>query len=448
MSAWKGKRITIAGLGLHGGGVSAAEFFVHAGAEVLVTDLRGKEDLAPSLERLAGLDITYVLGEHREKDFENRDLILRNPGVPPDSPYIQHAQEQNIPVFTDAGLFMRDTDAFVIGVTGTKGKSTCTALIAEGLSAVLHREIPPVAIPGGTAFLSALEQRLPIVVAEFSSWDLESVHDAERSPQIAVVTNFFPDHLNRHKTMGAYAKAKGGLVKYQEPDDIAIYRASNPAVGPIIRDGNGKRVAIADHAADELPPLTMAGKHQRLNATLAYTAIEQALLHPDFPKKDPSYALKDARDAIAAFPGLPGRYELLGTRDGHALINDTCATNPGAAATAIEATEQPIVLIAGGDGKGLEYQNLANAIAKKVQHVVLLPGSGSDDLLGHLKTIGYEAVSTGIMDMKEAVAEAFRKAASGATILLSPGASSLNAFRNEFDRGDQFREAVEVGLMT
>lgn len=444
MSAWEGKRITIAGLGLHGGGVSAAEFFVHAGAEVLVTDLRTKKDLAPSLKRLEGLAITYRLGEHRNDDFEDRDLILRNPGVPPDSPYIQHAQQQEIPVFTDAGLFMRDSDTFVIGVTGTKGKSTCTALIAEGLSAVLRRTIPPIAVPGGVAFLSALEQQLPIVVAEFSSWDLESVHDAQRSPQIAVVTNFFPDHLNRHKTMEAYAHAKGGLVKYQRPDDIAIYQAADPAVGPIIRDGNGKRVALADTAADELPPLTILGDHQRRNAALAYAAVEQAMLHPDFPEQDPSLTSKDALAAIAAFRGLPGRYENLGTRDGRHIINDTCATNPGAAVAAIEATDEPIVLIAGGDGKDLEYQELAKAITSKVQHVVLLPGSGSDDLLRHLKTIGYEAVTTGIMGMKEAVAEALQQAESGATILLSPGASSLNAFRNEFDRGDQFREAVEA----
>lgn len=429
------------GLGLHGGGVGAARFFALAGADVLVTDIRDEETLAPSLEKLEGLPLTFVLGEHRKKDFAHIDVLFRNPGVAPDSAFVQQAREGGALVLSDAGLFMRDTESFVIGVTGTKGKTTTTMLIAAGMQA-LGLDIVAVGTPGdGHAFLDALQEQKPVVVAEFSSWDLEGVHDIKRSPQIAVVTNFFADHLTRHKSMARYAEAKSAIGRYQHKEDTIVYRAADAAIAPIVTLSLGKHVAVPLEAMADLPELSIAGTHQRMNAALAYAAIRAALAHPAFPIKkalDP----KDALSGLAAMSGLEGRFEIIGEYDGLTYINDTTATNPGAAERALLEVHTPIVLIAGGDGKGLSYTSFAGTIVKRVKHVILLPGSAADALWRELGDRKFTAVTFGSMDMRSAVAVAKKEASSGDTILLSPGASSLNAFTNEFARGSQFKEAI------
>lgn len=440
--SWRNKRVTIIGLGLHGGGIGTAEFFSDQGAAVIVTDIRSETVLAPAIKKLANRGITFIIGSHRYEDFTDRDLILRNPGVPPTSPYILHAKDEGILVLTDAALFLRDTTSFVVGITGTKGKTTAATLMHHAFESLVC-PVELVSVPEGTPFLTALKNAPPLIVAEFSSWDLEGVHDIHKSPKIALVTNLFPDHLNRHKTMEAYAIAKSAVGVYQAPEDSIVYPKNMDSVLPIVKESGGHHIAVTEEEIAALPKLRMIGEHQKRNAALVAAAIKASFAHPQFPKTSATYQENVVFDAIAEFSGMSGRFEALPDRANRHFINDTTATNPGATIEALKNITTPIVLIAGGEGKELPYDELLSEIIQRVRHVVLLDGSASSTLQSGLKKSGYTAISAGIMDMNDAVAQAMAVSEAGDTILLSPAASSLNAYANEFDRGEQFTHAIE-----
>ena len=209
---FKNKKIVVMGLGLHGGGVGVARFFAKQGARVLVTDLRKKAELKESLEKLKDWPIKYVLGKHRSEDFKNQDLIIKNPAVPNQSKYCQIAQRNGIPIETDIGLFFELCPAPIIGVTGTKGKSTTASLIAQILKSAKGGKRPKVVLAGNIR-TSVLDQLPRIkknsrVVLELSSWQLEGLAKHKKSPHLAVMTNFKPDHLNRYQNLKEYFQAK------------------------------------------------------------------------------------------------------------------------------------------------------------------------------------------------------------------------------------------------
>jgi UDP-N-acetylmuramoylalanine--D-glutamate ligase len=218
------------GLGIHGGGLGVARFLVRQGADVTVTDLRTAEQLAGPLAQLAGLPVRYVLGEHREADFVDTDLVVRNPAVPRESPLLAAARAAGVPVEMEMSLFFRLCPAPIIGITGTKGKTTTTSLCADVLAAWW-----PETVVAGNMGVSALEQLPTIgpatpVVIELSSWQLEGLAEYGLSPQIAIVTNLSPDHLNRYGTMEDYAEAKRGIVRGQGAADIAILNRDDARV--------------------------------------------------------------------------------------------------------------------------------------------------------------------------------------------------------------------------
>ena len=213
----KGKKITVMGLGLHGGGIGTVRFLSEIGAQVVVTDLKSKEELAPSLKKLAGLkNVTYVLGQHWPEDFKKVDMVIKTPPVPWTNKYIKMALESNVSVEIDSSLFFKFCRNLIIGVTGTKGKTTTAHLIykileAAGISAV---EV-------GVSQISVLDKlkdlkKDSVVVFELSSWRLSALGKHKLSPQIAVITNLFPDHLNRYKNFREYVRAKEIIFKYQK----------------------------------------------------------------------------------------------------------------------------------------------------------------------------------------------------------------------------------------
>ena len=218
--------ILILGLGVHGGGVGAARFFARLGYKVIVTDLKAKKELSGSLKKLSGLDIRYILGRHRIKDITNSSLIVRNPGIPSDSPYLKAARNHKVPVTSDSELLLELAPREkIIGVTGTKGKTTTSMLIGH----LLGKKACVLGIPGVSFFDYFYFRREPDwIVAEFSSFDLEYV---KRSPHIAVFTSLFPDHLNRYPSFKKYASTKMNLIRYQTKGDIAILYSS-PNLGP------------------------------------------------------------------------------------------------------------------------------------------------------------------------------------------------------------------------
>ncbi|MDL1898946.1 UDP-N-acetylmuramoyl-L-alanine--D-glutamate ligase, partial [Anaerolineae bacterium CFX7] len=224
------KRVLVMGLGLHGGGLGVTRWLLKQGARVTVTDLKTADDLQPTLEQLREAEVEFVLGEHRARDFENADLIIRNPGVPRETPFLQIARERNIPVRMELGLFTELLPrgmAQVIGITGTKGKTTTTLMTG----AILQRANPKTVIAGNLRvsaleLLDQIDATVPVVL-EMSSFQLEEFEELKRSPHIAALTNVYPDHLNRYRDLDEYTWAKAQIFLHQQPRDFVILNFDN-----------------------------------------------------------------------------------------------------------------------------------------------------------------------------------------------------------------------------
>ena len=242
-------RILVAGLGLHGGGVATVRWLVRHGARVTVTDLRSAEQLRPALAHLRDVSVRYVLGKHRLTDFTSAQLIVQNPAMPENSVYLRAARRRGVRIENEASLFFRFCPAPVIGITGTRGKSTVTALIGKLLAAPRRR----VWVGGNirtAAMLSFLDRvrRNDTVVLELSSWQLERMTEHGFSPQMAVVTNVLPDHLNRYASLSAYLQAKRGILLRQNRDGIAVLNYRNSATRELRRSAIGRVVWFSSAA--------------------------------------------------------------------------------------------------------------------------------------------------------------------------------------------------------
>jgi len=245
----RGKRALVMGLGIHDGGLGVARFLADQGALVTVTDLRGPEHLQRSLDALAGLPISYVLGQHRDEDFRNADLVVRNPGVPRESRYLQIARASGAAIEMEMTLFFRLCPGPILGITGTKGKTTTTLLAAAML-----REQYPDTVVAGNLRVSALEALPRItagtpVVLELSSWQLEGLGEAKLNPQYACITNISPDHLDRYGSMEAYAEAKRQILAHQRPGDVVVLNYDDPLHNAWAVDAPGQVVWFARRQA-------------------------------------------------------------------------------------------------------------------------------------------------------------------------------------------------------
>ena len=431
---FKDKKVLVMGLGLNGGGVGVAKFFYKQGAEVLVTDLKTEEKLATSIEKLKGFKkIKYTLGKHEEADFIWADLIIRNPDVPATSPYLEIAKKNNIEVGTDVSLFFKHSGAFIIGVTGTKGKSTTSSLIYHILKSKFKRTFL-----AGNIGVSPLELLPKIkkgdkVVLELSSFELEGL---TQSPNIAVITNIMPDHLNRYGTMTEYIEAKKIIFKYQTENDVLVLNGDDSIVRQFSEQAKSKAVffAVAKKPDINLDNFKLLGKHNLSNLS---AAIEVAKLL-EIPAKTIEKSLK-------TFKGVPNRQEFVKEVRGVKYFNDTTATIPEAVISAIDSFYEKfptarIFLICGGVYKGVDYSGLSKKIQEKLVGLIMFPGTGSDKMkeeLGDYKNIH------DVSSMQEAVEKASKLTQKGDVVILSPGASSFNMFKNEFDRGNQFVEAIK-----
>ncbi|MEK7624177.1 MAG: UDP-N-acetylmuramoyl-L-alanine--D-glutamate ligase [Patescibacteria group bacterium] len=420
--AGKPQRVLVFGLGLNGGGVGSARFFSRQGAKVTVTDLKSKKALSASLAKLSSFpDIKYVLGKHRLADFLASDLIVKNPAIPWNNHFLKKAQSQGIPVVTDTIIFFNQAPALIVGITGTKGKSTTATLLAK----LLKKKYPRVWLAGniGESFLDKLPKVKPqdVVVAELSSFQLEDLALIKKSPQIAIITNIFPDHLNRYASFREYAQAKTNIFLHQKPTDYLIINDNDKFLVKLTKKTKAKKHLLK---TTNLSPL-------EINIALATEAARIL----EAPQKEIARVLKN-------FRGLAGRQEIIRKFQNRIFINDTTATNPTAVLVALQFVtrkyRQPIILIAGGQDKNLNYEKMAQEINKKVKRLVLLPGSATEKLKKHLKKEFSEAEN-----MEEAVKKAYDLSQTGDLVLLSPGAASFNLFENEFDRGAQFNQYVK-----
>ncbi|MFH1236154.1 MAG: UDP-N-acetylmuramoyl-L-alanine--D-glutamate ligase [Parcubacteria group bacterium] len=450
---FRGKKVLIFGLGLHGGGVSSARYFAKHGSTVRVTDVRPRLLLLSSIRRIKKGSVSYVLGRHRTRDIDWADVLVKNPGVSWSSPYMEYARRKKKRIITDIGFFVEQVKAPVIGVTGTKGKSTTSALLAAFLR-TRWRQL----MLAGNALYSPLERidtlssKMPVVL-ELSSWQLEDAAYTRWSPHVAIVTNIYPDHLNRHKSMGEYIAAKELIVRFQSRGDILIANRENPYVKLIAKKSQAKLIWFS-----KKPFKTGDGVFLRNGMVVSRTGdSEREIIHSKFLRLKGRHNLEDALAAIAGalvydipktaihnvmkrFVGLPGRLETVRHLNGVTYVNDTTSTTPQAAIEALRTIHKPIQLIAGGSDKKLSFGKFCREIKLRSREVILLPGSGTMRMKKFLLRFGvkYHLANS----MVEAVRLAKVHAEPGDTVLLSPGCASFGVFLHEFDRGDQFVREV------
>lgn len=469
--------VTVMGLGRYkqGSGLGATKWLMRHGAQVIVTDLKGEEELEESMaivnewyEKYRDLypdrsvyQPLFVLGEHRKEDFSNVDLIVKNPGVPSESEYIQEAAKNNVPVESDVSLFFRHCPYPSICVTGTKGKTTTTKLVGEML-----RRVDSNAVIAGNISISPLEalddllergSPTPIVL-ELSSWLLESMppafQDLKKGPEVSILTNIYPDHLDRYHSFGDYIHSKEIIFEWQASHQFTILNYDHPILkemenevkGQLFwcsrtymdHDGcyvdNGMIVFQRNGNKEEILPLeevSLKGAHNEENIL---TAVCAAKLY--------NIAKEAIVGALKEFAGVPDRQELVREVDEITYINDTAATQQDAVIAALDrfGADGDIVLIAGGVDKEGKYDLLAPRILDTCKHVILFEGDASDIIEKNLG--GRIPVEAGIKTMQDAVDKAKAAAATGDIVLLSPAAASFNLFANAYDRGEQFREAV------
>ncbi len=446
MDALTGKRLLI--LGFARQGKALARFAAGVGAEVTISDLRSPATLQSSLDELNDLQINYVLGEHPMSLLKTTDVLAISGGVPADAPFVKAARENGIPVTNDSQEFVRRTPTAVIGITGSAGKTTTTALI--GVMAQVAGRRTWVGGNIGRPLIADLDKMEAddVVVQELSSFQLEIW---EQSPPIATVLNLTPNHLDRHKTMQAYTQAKANLLRYQSEADIAVLSLDDPGSlalrplvngrlrlfslekpvtdGAFVQDGkiwlrNGMETAVC-HVAD----IQLRGEHNLKNVLAAVTLADSAGI--------PAQAMYEA---VRTFQGVEHRLELVRDIAGVQYINDSIATAPERALAALASYDEPIILLAGGQDKEMAWDAWAQVVPTQVKQIILFGELAEllEEKLQEANPSGLTRVET----MAEAVKVAGDTAVAGDIVLLSPGGTSFDAFDNFAERGEEFRELV------
>jgi len=475
---YSGLKVLVMGLGLHGGGFESARFMRSRGASLAVTDLRDQKTLLPAIEQLDAAcanygkeKIRYILGRHEIEDFKNADIVIKNPAVRPDSPYLQAAKKTE----TDISLFLSESSAKLFAVTGSKGKSSA----ASALFKILEKSSGGKTFLGGNITVSPLSfidglGNNDNVVLELSSFQLGDLKGRKTSegrallkPFASILTAIMPDHLDRYVSMEEYVDDKRNIYRGQDSGCVTIAgdcpwgksflseTKARPLVysrSPLEKDQSGgwlenekgyarflKREGFAEETAELVPQkLLVRGAHQKLNllaaALAAYANGAEA---------------EKIRNALADFKGIEHRLELFREADGICFYNDSAATIPQAAAACIEAlkSDYPLVLVTGGTDKNLDFSPLASA-ASGARALILLAGTGSEKLASLLSAIGINYYGP-FDDLDKAVicaiekAEDLKKKKGGCiNVALSPGCASFGMFLNEFDRGRKWKEAV------
>lgn len=428
--------ILVLGLGMSG--QSAANFCAARGAHVTAADEANADDLIG----LDTLDSSIALSTGCEwPDPRDFDLVVPSPGIPA-SRYEARARA----VAGDIELTGRFLEVPIIAVTGTNGKSTTVSLVEAmlrfaGLRAQAAGNL-------GTPALSLVGAPLDVAVLEVSSFQLEAIEHF--APRVAAILNISPDHLDRHGSLAAYRDAKQRIFENQQPDDIAVLNfddlecrrlANNckarvsftsrrgPVENGAFLDSGAIVVRHGTHAQRlSLDGLQLAGVHN-LENVLAAVAIVDAV------GVDPARAIGALRD----FAGLPHRCEVVATLAGVRFINDSKATNPGAAQSSIEGFHEPVIWIAGGRGKGLSFAELANVAAARIKTAILY-GESAQQLEDAL---GGRVPAERTKDLEAAVTLAWDRAQPGDVVLLAPACASFDQFKSFADRGEHFRTAVK-----
>lgn len=441
----EGKNILV--VGLAASGVAAANFLIRRGARVTVTDIKDESALRDRIEQVCG-PVRLALGGHRDQDFLSADTIILSPGVPASLPQLAVASQSGIPVYAEVELAYRFLKGTVVGVTGSNGKTTTTALIGElfkqsGKTCLVAGNIGPPMIDcvdassPGTTF-----------VVELSSFQLETIESFRC--HIAAVLNVTPDHLDRYTDFHGYLQAKERIFLNQTEEDFAVLNADNscsrgmvngrrarPALfsrrdilkeGVFVQEGavrirwEGREQRVCD-----VSEIRLKGNHNLENVLAAAAVAYLSGLD-----------LEVMREVFRTFAGVEHRLEFVRRLGGVDYYNDSKATNVDSACQALCAFDQPLIVIMGGKDKGGDFTALQEVVKKRVKLLVLL-GAAGDKIWAAL---GHVVPTVRAGDMNEAVELACSHAETGDAVLLSPACASFDMFENFEHRGRVFKQAV------
>lgn len=451
---------TVVILGLARQGTALARYFASQGARVIVSDLRSGSELQKALDALRAFEIEYVLGEHPLALLDHCDLLCLSGGIPLDIPIVKEALYRGVRLSSDAQVFIQRCPARVVGITGSAGKTTTTTLVGRMLTASGHQTWVGGNI--GHPLIDEIDRIAPTdcVVVELSSFQLELM---TCSPHIAGVLNVTPNHLDRHGTMAAYFAAKRNIVAYQRPRDVVVLGYDEPnarslasatladvryfsgtepmARGTFLmnervmlnRDGRRVEVCVRDD-------IKLRGFHNVLNVLAAVALADAA-----------GASVKGMRSAIREFTGVAHRLEEVRERDRVLWINDSIATAPERVIAALDAFEESVVLLAGGRDKDLPWETFAQRVLERVR-VLILFGEAAPLIQSQVREAqdrmgeGYGILER-IIDaetLPTAVQRASEFAEPGDVVLLSPGGTSFDAYRDFAERGEHFRAQVRM----
>jgi UDP-N-acetylmuramoylalanine--D-glutamate ligase len=459
--SWKSMQVVIIGAARQG--IALARYLTKHGAYVILTDRRSEDELDSTIKSLANLDIRWQLGGHPFSLLTHTDLICVSGGVPLDLPLLNEARVKDIGISNDSQIFLEAVHCRTVGITGSAGKTTTTTMLGEMARLSLDQyslTLPyrKVWVGGniGNPLISNLESIVEedLAILELSSFQLEIM---TISPNVSAILNITPNHLDRHGTMAAYTEAKAHILAYQHPDDIAVLnredtgawnfhgsvfgnlvtfgieRPDETTVGTFLQDGwvcfqeNGiseKIIAVRD--------IPLRGMHNLYNV-LAACAIGRVVGLP----------FEAMRRGITTFKGVPHRLEHVRSWGGAEWYNDSIATAPERTMAAIRSFDEPILLLAGGRDKDLPWEELAQIVVSRVRALILF-GEVADKVERVIRTIpGSQELTLKRCDhLEDAVKTAAEMVIPGEVVLLSPGGTSFDEFKDFEERGECFRKLV------
>jgi UDP-N-acetylmuramoylalanine--D-glutamate ligase len=461
-SEFKDKKVLVIGLGILGGGVSIVNWLLKQGAKVSVTDSKPKEFFKDSIKKIKG-KVNYYFENCDKKNVADADIIVVNQAIPKTNPLVILAEKLGKPVYNESNIFYRECTKPIIAITGTRGKTTTTNWIAHLLGEN--------ALIAGNSAEKPLLKILPktkcktcqIVVNEIPSFQLERFNSV---PCIAVITNIFVDHLNRHGTLENYALVKANIFQNQSESNKLILNYDNEwsdfffkknpksevwffSLNKLPKNINGlyhqdKKVFLqtknkkSENVLDLKDFVEIWGKHNLANLLSAVLAAYLA-----------GEKWSAIQKRIKTLPQVKYRQELVVKKKNTQIINDTSATSPEGGMAAIERFgSKKCILITGGTDAGLEYKDWAKTLIKylPIENVIMLSGSATKKMMGELGKFTDTSKISVNDTLAECVKLAFLKVKeikNKSTILFSPAAKSFEKFKNEFDRGEKFNKLIK-----
>jgi UDP-N-acetylmuramoylalanine--D-glutamate ligase len=459
MKNWSGQRVLVIGAARQG--TALARYLESQGAQVVLNDHRSADQLRAVQADLSDLSIEWALDGHPVSLLDGTDLVCPSGGVPLNIALIAEAQKRGIPLSNDSQIFLEEVPCEVIGITGSAGKTTTTSLVGRIAEAHKKTENKTQAHPSnvwvggniGNPLIANLDEiRMgDLAVMELSSFQLEIM---TRSPQVAAVLNVTPNHLDRHGTMEAYTAAKTRILNFQHDEDIAVLGSDDPGAwgladsvqGSLVCFGIGKppRGQVGCYLDDDQIKfwdgeksqalfsrkiIRLRGEHNILNV-LAACAIAYAA----------GLSVEAMRNGVNGFRGVHHRLEFVRSWGGADWYNDSIATAPERAIADIRAFEEPLVLLLGGRDKNLPWDDLAALVRHRVDHVILFGEAAGLIKRAIGSSTGSRPYSIAVCDsLEQAVQVAAEVIMPGDVVLLSPGGTSFDAFRDFAERGEQFR---------